>query len=247
MIATLHRIPLFEDLKEEHLQWLEPLFEPFSCRAGTAVIKQGAPADYLYLVMHGAVEVYYKPYDAPAITVTHITEGGVFGWSAVVGSERYTSSVISINELSAIRIHGEDLRRLCISHPEAGKIILDRLARAVSSRWKDAQEQVKSILANGMTGEKRKRAKKENGEAGIVAPPNYPVEEQLRGLIDQLSAYVETYHGGSVDFVSFDGKTLHVRLGGACLGCPLVPATLSGWVAGTVHQFFPDVEVVSAE
>ena len=69
-------------------------------------------------------------------------------------------------------------------------------------------------------------------------------EDQLRGLIDKLSAYVEQFHGGTVEFVSFDGKILKVHLGGACLNCPLLPSTLHGWVAGTVHQFFPGVEVV---
>lgn len=69
-------------------------------------------------------------------------------------------------------------------------------------------------------------------------------EDQLRGLIDKLSAYVEQFHGGTVEFVSFDGMSLKVRLGGACLNCPLLPSTLHGWVAGTVHQFFPDVSVV---
>lgn len=69
-------------------------------------------------------------------------------------------------------------------------------------------------------------------------------EDQMRGLIDKLSAYVEQFHGGTVEFVSFDGKTLKVHLGGACLNCPLLPSTLHGWVAGTVHQFFPGVEVI---
>ena len=69
-------------------------------------------------------------------------------------------------------------------------------------------------------------------------------EDQLRGLIDKLSAYVEQFHGGTVEFVSFDGKVLKVHLGGACLNCPLLPSTLHGWVAGTVHQFFPGVDVV---
>jgi len=69
-------------------------------------------------------------------------------------------------------------------------------------------------------------------------------EDQLHGLIDKLSAYVEQFHGGTVEFVSFDGKILKVHLGGACLNCPLLPSTLHGWVAGTVHQFFPGVEVV---
>ena len=76
---------------------------------------------------------------------------------------------------------------------------------------------------------------------------NHTTEEQIKGLVLKISAYVEQFHGGSVDFVSFDGSKLEVRLGGACLGCPLLPSTLHGWIAGTVHQFFPDIEVVSAE
>ena len=78
----------------------------------------------------------------------------------------------------------------------------------------------------------------------MVAKETISQEDQLRGLIDKLSAYVEQFHGGTVEFVSFDSKILKVHLGGACLNCPLLPSTLHGWVAGTVHQFFPDVEVV---
>ena len=80
-----------------------------------------------------------------------------------------------------------------------------------------------------------------------MVTPTQDLEMQLRGLIEKLDAYVEQFHGGSVEFVSFDGKILAVKLGGACLGCPLSPTTLHGWVAGTVHQFFPDVEVVQAQ
>ncbi len=69
-------------------------------------------------------------------------------------------------------------------------------------------------------------------------------EERLRALLDQISAYIEQYHGGSVEYVSLDGNVLKVRLGGACLGCPLLPSTLHGWVEGTVRQFFPDIERV---
>ena len=78
----------------------------------------------------------------------------------------------------------------------------------------------------------------------MVTKDTISQEDQLRGLLDKLSAYVEQFHGGTVEFVSFDGKVLKVHLGGACLNCPLLPSTLHGWVAGTVHQFFPDVVVV---
>ncbi len=74
--------------------------------------------------------------------------------------------------------------------------------------------------------------------------PNYTIEEQLRGLIEQLDAYIENYHGGGVELVSFDGKVVKVKLSGACAGCPLSAVTVKGWVEGTVKQFFPEVESV---
>lgn len=76
---------------------------------------------------------------------------------------------------------------------------------------------------------------------------NAPIEEQVRVLIQRLSAYIEQFHGGSVEFISFDGKVLKVHLGGACLGCPLSPNTLHGWVEGTVKQFFPQIDQVESE
>lgn len=72
----------------------------------------------------------------------------------------------------------------------------------------------------------------------------FTLEERVRALVETLDAYISQYHGGSVELVDFDGKTLKVRLGGACDGCPLSPTTLNGWVAGTVRQFFPEIENV---
>ncbi|MEN9562030.1 MAG: hypothetical protein RIR73_274 [Chloroflexota bacterium] len=68
-------------------------------------------------------------------------------------------------------------------------------------------------------------------------------ESQVRRLLENLSAYIEQFHGGRVEFISLEEDELKVRLGGACLNCPLLPSTLHGWVEGTVHQFFPEIHV----
>jgi Fe-S cluster biogenesis protein NfuA len=75
---------------------------------------------------------------------------------------------------------------------------------------------------------------------------SYSTEEQIKGLIDQLDAYISHYHSGSVELVSFDGKIVKVKLGGACLGCPLSPNTVHGWIEGTLRQFFPEIEKVES-
>lgn len=152
MIPDLELLPLFHKIEARYLALLRPLFERVSFRAGAAVVEQGSPAEYLYFVEQGVLQISYKPYDGEAITVTHLESGGLFGWSAVVGSPIYTSSGIAIEDLEVIRVKGSDLRKLCAEHPDAGKVILDKLADAVSTRWKDAHEQVRSILKNGMSG-----------------------------------------------------------------------------------------------
>jgi CRP-like cAMP-binding protein len=146
MIESLPYIPLFQDLDPAQTALLKPLFEQYTCPADTVIFEQGAPATYLYLLIKGGVAIRYKPYDSPPITLTRLRDGDVFGWSAVVGSPHYTSSIISESEIEAIRIRGSHLLKLFNDAPETGKVVMDRLARVVSSRWKNAQAQVQSLL-----------------------------------------------------------------------------------------------------
>jgi Fe-S cluster biogenesis protein NfuA len=71
-------------------------------------------------------------------------------------------------------------------------------------------------------------------------------EERMRALIEVLSSYIEYYHGGAVEMVSFKDNRLTVQMSGACEGCNLAPVTLHGWVEGTAKQFFPEIKEVVA-
>ena len=73
---------------------------------------------------------------------------------------------------------------------------------------------------------------------------NTTLEDKIRGLVDQLDAYIAHYHGGHVEFCKLENNMVHVRMGGACQECPLKQSTLHGWVAGTIRQFFPDISGV---
>jgi Fe-S cluster biogenesis protein NfuA len=71
-------------------------------------------------------------------------------------------------------------------------------------------------------------------------------EERMSALIEVLSSYIEYYHGGAVEMVTYADDRLAVRMSGACDGCNLAPVTLHGWVEGTVKQFFPQLKEVVA-
>jgi CRP/FNR family transcriptional regulator len=146
----VNRVAIFRELDEDVIDLLSPLFEEFSCQPGTTIFKQGEQAEFLYLVIDGKVDMSFKPYDGTSMTISHIGKGGVFGWSAVVGSDMYTSTAVAIGDVEAFRVHGSDLRKFCREHPKEGQDILERLADGVSSRWQDAHKQVQSILFQGI-------------------------------------------------------------------------------------------------
>jgi CRP/FNR family transcriptional regulator, cyclic AMP receptor protein len=147
----MNRVAIFQGLDANKLELLKPLFEIYSCPSGTVIFQQGDPAEFLYLVVNGQVDMSFKPYDGVSITISHASKDDLFGWSAVVGSDRYTSSAIANENVEAFRVRGSELRRFCRDHPEAGQDILDRMANGVSFRWTDAHKQVQSMLLQGMT------------------------------------------------------------------------------------------------
>ena len=168
MFKTLDSIPLFKDVDANILEMLKPLFEPYSCPAEMVIFEQGDPAHYLYLVLEGTVEMRYKPYDGPPLTLTNLAQGSIIGWSAVIGNPTYTSAAVCKEDCQAIRMSSRDLHKLCAREPEAGRIILDLLAESVSSRWQDAQSQIQVLLNDTINAKqqvkaRKRRTRKENG------------------------------------------------------------------------------------
>jgi CRP-like cAMP-binding protein len=150
MSKEFTKIHPFHDLPPADLSLIEPYFSSTKILAGVALFSQGDPAEILYIVISGELALKYKPYDAPEITVTRLREGDVLGWSTVLGNSSYTSSAVCTTNVSVLQITGTDLRNLVAEHPQTGKMVMDRLAAAVSPRWKDAQTQVRAMLHKGM-------------------------------------------------------------------------------------------------
>ncbi|MBN8656804.1 MAG: cyclic nucleotide-binding domain-containing protein [Anaerolineae bacterium] len=146
MLDSLPRIPVFEDLSAEQNSMLMSAFETFKCSPGTVIFEQGEPSYHLYLILKGRAIISYKPYDGPRIILTRIKDGDVFGWSAVVGGNKYSSSVVSETELESIRIDRGHLQNLLTKYPDTGRVLIDRLALNVSPRWQNAHKQIQPLF-----------------------------------------------------------------------------------------------------
>ena len=150
-LDTFPDLFLFQDLTPTQLKQLQPLFIPCEFNANTVLFEQGDPAENLFTVVSGEVVVNFKPDDGPTIVVACVQPGSIVGWSAALGSRRYTSSAVCTTYTELLRVRGDDLRRLCLQHPDTGMIFLDRLSTVIAERLHSTHDLVLSLLQLGLT------------------------------------------------------------------------------------------------
>lgn len=143
-------LSFFQGFTPQQIEEILPILDLIPCGKNAVIFQQGQSTDYLYILEKGEVVVQYKPYDGPALVVARIHPGGVFGWSAALGRDVYTSAAVTIEASETIRIRKDSLQEFCSRHPKTGKILLERLASVISERLKSTHNEVLNILTNGV-------------------------------------------------------------------------------------------------
>jgi len=73
-----------------------------------------------------------------------------------------------------------------------------------------------------------------------------PVRERVLGALDEVRPYLVA-HGGGVELLDVTDGVVHLRLEGACNGCPSSALTLTSAVEEAIARAAPDVERIEAE
>lgn len=146
----IKKFALIEGFSDQQVDVLRPLIQDVRFQTGEVIFNQGEQANFLYFVLDGRVAIQFNPEDGPVLTVSEVDQGGVFGWSAALGSSVYTSSAVCITCGHFIRMEGAELKNLCQEHPETGILILNRLAGVIAQRLRGTHEQVVALLHRGL-------------------------------------------------------------------------------------------------
>ncbi|MBI4435372.1 NifU family protein [Candidatus Uhrbacteria bacterium] len=75
------------------------------------------------------------------------------------------------------------------------------------------------------------------------------MEQQIEQVLEQVRPALRM-DGGGIELVKFDAQTgaVHVRMKGACVGCPMSEITLKMGIEAALHDAIPEVkEVIAAE
>ena len=140
------QLSIFAGLDGNQINQLSQFIEECQFPKETVIFEQNHSADHLYILLSGEVVIRYKPYDGPSLLVARIEPGGVFGWSAALRREAYTSGAQAAQDSAAYCVEGADLGVICQTYPETGAIFLERLASVIAERLRSTHAQVLKIL-----------------------------------------------------------------------------------------------------
>jgi CRP-like cAMP-binding protein len=146
----LGKVPFLMGLSKEDFQLLSQKFTPESFPGETIIFNQGDRANRLYILLSGQVSIRFKPHDGEILLVADLSKGDVFGWSAALGRDVYTSCAVTTTACETLSMQGKDLRDLCATNPETGVLILERLAAVIAERLKNTHQKVVELLWQGV-------------------------------------------------------------------------------------------------
>jgi CRP-like cAMP-binding protein len=126
----LRKYDVFRDLELAQLWQLNRIVQPVHCHEGTVLIKEGAPAQRLYLLQEGHLMVVFK--DDRAICFHE--PGRVIGWSALTSDSQYTATVVCLIDCTLLTFNASDLLSLLSGNAVLGTKIMNKIDKIRSNR-----------------------------------------------------------------------------------------------------------------
>ncbi|MBJ7331694.1 MAG: Crp/Fnr family transcriptional regulator [Solirubrobacteraceae bacterium] len=137
-VQLLARVPVFETLASDDLARVAAVAVPRRFAANQTIFREGDASDTCYIVRSGHARAVREHADGRTITLAHFGPGDFFGELAMFDSERRSATLESLDDLEAVAITGDDMRRLLRDHPD----ISMKLVVALGRRLREANERL---------------------------------------------------------------------------------------------------------
>lgn len=138
-LPEIRHLPLFRDMRQAHFEELMQGAYAQTFPAGLELMRQGDPADFLHVVMEGAVELY-ADWGGATCTMTVVQPVGTFILAACIRDAPYLMSARTLQRARLVLIPAPDLRAVFRRDPEFAVSTINELAgayRAVVRHAKD--------------------------------------------------------------------------------------------------------------
>lgn len=132
-VSLLSQVDLFRGLHTEQLNQILAIAQIERFDTGAFVCRQGEPAEKLYIVIQGQVEVLLRASNGIEQPVLYLGEGQVVGEMTLVDEGRRSASVLAMeDEVLLYSIPNLAFNDLCHTNTAIGFVIMRNIAQDLS-------------------------------------------------------------------------------------------------------------------
>ncbi len=137
MLSFLSESRAFGECTDDELKAVAALSDIVSVKAGETIFEAGSPADYLYVLADGYVNLRFRvtSYGAPKdVTIDRKSEGDILGWSAATKPYSFSLTAVADSDCRLWKILGADLKRMCSENDHFGHVFMENMADIIGQR-----------------------------------------------------------------------------------------------------------------
>lgn len=187
MIEPLRAVPLFRNLPGGILEAVAARLRPERYEQGAVVFRRGDPADALYLVQAGQVDVLAGGTEEP---VASLGPGGFFGEVGLVLGEPRSATLRAATDAELLVLDRADLDALLAKHPTVGLELSRELSRRLVATTQriapPAVSHFTAVSGGGAADLGRALSDLEVGRVGILTLPGASLPAAFPDELAQL-------------------------------------------------------------
>jgi CRP-like cAMP-binding protein/small-conductance mechanosensitive channel len=128
-LSSLESVELFKHLAEEERAKIADTARSAPFSAGEVITRQGAAANWLYVLIKGRVEVRLTGSGGEEKKVAELAAPSFFGEMALMTGAPREATVVALTDVECLRVDKDDFREILGSRPEIAKEISTILAQ----------------------------------------------------------------------------------------------------------------------
>jgi CRP-like cAMP-binding protein len=139
----IQEFDLFHDIANEVVEEIITVMEDVFYNSGEVVFSEGDPADNLYVLQSGALNLFMT--GTGAATCVAIKAGEAVGWSSLVGRKTYSATVQCAETSRLYKINKNKLDRILMQYLRTGLHFYKKLAGLVGERVIKCYQEIAKI------------------------------------------------------------------------------------------------------
>ena len=144
--SDIREIVIFKRLTDEMIAKLQPEMELLRFAEGEMIFRSGENADRFYSLKRGKIWLEQRVLDKVTISVGSVKPGYSFGWSALLGDQKFTVDTVCGEPCEVLRIRATTLFEMIEEDYEMGYRLMHRLLHMVRTRLDGRTELLLKVI-----------------------------------------------------------------------------------------------------